>query len=455
VRVAVLAVVGALVLAACFGDDTPVVQTEPARAGTVSETVAAPARVDAAARQDVVATVPGTVAGIDVDDGGPVDAGQVVVRLASEQVDLARDQAAAAQQAAGGGPAVRVPGGGAGTRQATADAVRRLDESAAPQIAEARAHAATIEDPDQRAAAEAAIDAAEAGYLSTRESLLAAGEAVAAQQDAAARALGEALQSTLAQVSAPQRAQAAAAAAAAEAQAAGLNLHAPFAGTVQLAAGAAADGAGLALPPDLPFGLGGFDAGGAGAGGGTLRVGAPVAPGQVLFTVFDLSALYVTADVDEFDAAAVAVGQRAAVLVDAFPDVEFEGIVEGLRVEAAATGTGGVGYPARIRLIGPTEPGDAGDAAFAGLRVGMTASAEIATRTVDADLVVPSRALLRRDGETVVFVVRDDTAVQVAVQVLALGEDLAAVDGGLEAGEPVVARGFEGLEDATAVRAEP
>jgi multidrug efflux pump subunit AcrA (membrane-fusion protein) len=445
-RVAVLATAGAL-LAGCFGDDPSEVHVEPVRAGDVTETVSAPGRVAAAARQDVVALLPGVIEAIEVTDGQHVEAGQVILRLRSDQVELARDQAAMAQQGVGGG-GVRIDSGGNATRQAVTAAVGDLDAAVQPDLAEARARTAEIADPAQRAASEAAIAAVERSYLATRAALLATGEAVAGQQDVAARALTAALNQALEQSVAPARAQAAGAAAAAEAQAGQLVVHAPFSGTVQFATGAGSDGGSFALPPELASELGSALPGelaGAG-GGGPVRTGAAVTAGQVLLTVYDLSERFVEADIDEFDAPAVAAGQAATVVVDAFPDAPFDGVVESIRVEAAATATGGVGFPARVRLVG--EP-----ARLERLRVGMTGSVEIAVRDVAADLVIPSRALLRRDGETVVLVVRDGVAVQAVVTVEALGEEQAAVTGDLRPADQVIVAGYEDVSDGDRVRA--
>jgi hypothetical protein len=85
--------------------------------------------------------------------------------------------------------------------------------------------------------------------------------------------------------------------------------------------------------------------------------------------------------------------------------------------------------------------------------VGMTAGAEIATVEETADLVVPSRSLVRRDDQTVVYVVRDGVAVMEAVQVTVLGEDRAAVVGEIAEGEAVVVSGYEELSDGAEVRA--
>ncbi|MEX2621905.1 MAG: efflux RND transporter periplasmic adaptor subunit [Egibacteraceae bacterium] len=446
-----VAVLLALALSAgCFGDDRPAVETTPVSSGEVVERVSAPARVDAAARQDVAAAVSGVVVALDAADGDAVVGAQPVVRLESSQVDLAREQAAAAQSAAAAA-GITVDGGGDASRARTAEAVAQLDAETRPRIAEARARAGEVAADDQRAAALSAVDAVEASYLTTRAALLAAGDAVAAGQDQTAASLTDALNQAVAQATAAQRAQADAAAAVAARQADGLVAVAPFDGTIQLGGGAATDGApaaglppGLELPPGLAGGLTGLPGA---AGGGTLRVGAPVTAGQTLFTVYDLSTLYVTADVDEVDAPTVGAGQPATVLIDAFSEVEFDGVVESVDIEAATTEAGGVGFPARVRITGP----DTAD--LTGVRVGMTASVEIATRTVDAALVVPSRALVRRDDGTVVFVVRDGRAEAVEVTVAVLGDERAAVDGDLARDEAVVVSGFEGLGDGDEVRA--
>jgi multidrug efflux pump subunit AcrA (membrane-fusion protein) len=85
------------------------------------------------------------------------------------------------------------------------------------------------------------------------------------------------------------------------------------------------------------------------------------------------------------------------------------------------------------------------------LRVGLTASAEIEVRRVESDTVVPTSALLRRGGGEVVHVVRDGVAREVPVEVAAIGDDTAAVEGQLEAGERVVTLGVELIEDGDEV----
>lgn len=446
----------------CSGADPVPVEVEAVRTGEVVATVTAPARVEPAARQDVTSSVSGVVIALAATEGLQVEAGASIVRLESSSVDLARQQAAAAQQAAAEVGGIDIEGGAHGTIDATSDAVADLDARSEPAIAEARASARLVADPAQRAAAEAAVAAVESSYLATRASLLAAGQALADAQAQTAESLSDALNTAIDQATAGQRVQADAAAAAAARQAEGLSVVAPFDGTVSLGSAAATDGG---AAPDLASSLGADASSLAGAlpglpggeGGGTLRVGAPVTAGQTLFTLYDLSSLYAEAEVDEVDVGEVVVGQRATVVVDAVPDAVFDGIVESVAVEAASTQSGGVGYPVRVRLLGASQPGGLGvetdPAPLAALRVGQTSSVEIVTETTDSDLVVPSRALVQRDGGASVYVVRDDVAELVAVEVRTLGQDAAAVSGDLEEGDDVVVSGYEDLPDGAAVDA--
>ena len=451
VRAVALACVLALGAAGCSGDDRQTVEVEPVTGGEVTQTVSAPAAVEAAATQDVAAAVSGVVVAVKAEDGGTVKRGQTVLRLASTQVDLAREQAAAAQAAAAGVGGVAVDGNGDATLASTQRAVADLDRSTKPRLRQARRRAERIDDREQRVAALAAVDAVEASYQATRAALLQAGRSLAATQDATAESLSRALSQAVSSATSAQRLQAQAAAAAAAQQADNLVVKAPFGGVVQFGEAAASDGAPLPadLPPELAGLAGSIGGMGGGEGGGTLRVGAPVVAGQTLFSVFDVSDIYVTADIDEVDAPQVQLGQRATVLVDAFPDVPLEGTVERMAVAATPTTAGGVGYPVRIRLLGPAEPDV--ESPLPSLRVGMTASAEIVTLVEQSDLVVPSRALLRRDGADIVFVVRDGRAVQVEVDVAALGEDRAAVSGELSTEDDVVVSGYEELADGDEV----
>lgn len=236
-----------------------------------------------------------------------------------------------------------------------------------------------------------------------------------------------------------------------------LELTAPFDGLVEFLEGDAGGGSGLGeLVPGLAGatsgvagGLQGAQGGGGGGSGGgsggAPRVGTEVSPGQPVFEVLDLSTLYVQANVDEIDVPEIEQGQRVTVQVDAFPDAQLRGVVETVPVTGQPGGAGGISYPVRIRLFEAPSGVDP--------KVGMTATADIVTGTTDSELVVPARALVRRDEERVVFAVRDGVARVVPVDVASLGTEQAAVTGQLGPDEQVIVAGYEDLADGDPVQA--
>ena len=114
---------------------------------------------------------------------------------------------------------------------------------------------------------------------------------------------------------------------------------------------------------------------------------------DVIMTLADLSAMEVQVEVDENDVPNVKLGQRAKVLVDAFPKEEFEGkvtaIANSATVSAIGTQEETTTFDVTIRLTGKLD----------GVRPGMSATAEIVTATRDDVLAVPIQCLTMRDPD--------------------------------------------------------
>src|SRR5918999_1475448 len=269
---------------------------------------------------------------------------------------------------------------------------------------------------------------------------------------AAANAQADSLRRSLEAATAAQRGQAELALELATDQQDRLTLRSPLDGTVQL--GRSGSG-GTSLPQvqGLPAGAeealqGLSGAGGqAAATGPPLRVGSEVTAGQTVATVFDVSDLLVSAEVDETDIALVKPGQTARVELDAFPQAAFAAKVR--RVAVAPTSgqsaAGGVTYQVDLAL-GEAEDGQPGEAEPTP-RVGMTATAAIEVRRATDKLSVPGSALVGRAGGQAVFVIENGKVRLRPVQVAADGEDRVAVASGLREGERGVSRGAERLRD--------
>ncbi len=291
---------------------------------------------------------------------------------------------------------------------------------------------------------------AEAGYRSATGELAATETQLRDQADQASEAQQAAVQA--------QREQAELALEAARARIDDLRIVAPVSGVVELTrggevgAGAIGGLEGLdagALDPDaaagqLPDGLDDLlGGGGTPTTDGPIEEGIEVAAGQPLLTIYDLSSFTARAEVDEIDIVEVEVGQDVLVLLDAFPDVELAGVVDRIALRPNRPAGGGAIYPVYIRLV--EVPSDLR------LRIGLTAASEIEVRRVDADLVVPTSALLRRGGAEVVHVVEDGVVREVPVTLDALGDQTAAVSGDLQPGDQVVTVGVELVEDGSEV----
>ena len=140
--------------------------------------------------------------------------------------------------------------------------------------------------------------------------------------------------------------------------------------------------------------------------GGT--VGTDTTASETLCTIYDLSYLEMTLNVDELEILSIKEGQTVTITADAISDRTFTGVVTS--VSAAGTTTGGTTtYPVTIRID------DTGD-----LLPGMNATAEIEVSSASNALAVPNGSVVRGNY---VLVTKDSPSAANAVQ------DMTAPDG--------------------------
>ncbi len=82
---------------------------------------------------------------------------------------------------------------------------------------------------------------------------------------------------------------------------------------------------------------------------------------------------------------------------------------------------------------------------------GQVVRAKVVVQSVDGALAVPVESVLRRDGQSVVFVIKNRVAHQVPVQVVLEGDEFAQVKGQLAEGDSVAITGVLGLADGVRV----
>ena len=183
--------------------------------------------------------------------------------------------------------------------------------------------------------------------------------------------------------------------------------------------------------------------------GEMVVIGIQNQPGTTLMTVSDLAEIDAEVKVAEADVLRLALGQTAAVTLEAMPGQVFAGRVVEIGASALPlTGTGAAAREFRVvvRLDDP-EPT---------LRPGLTCDAEITTSRETDVLTVPLQSVVLRTDtsgleRTGVFVVRDDVAVFSPVTTGIIGGLDIEVDG-IDEGETVVVGPFQvlrELEDGT------
>jgi len=184
---------------------------------------------------------------------------------------------------------------------------------------------------------------------------------------------------------------------------------------------------------------------------------------DVILVIADLSEMEVQVDVDENDIVSIASGQPAEIEVDALLDQKLEGIVYEIASSANAAGAGTTDQKTDFDVkIAITEPPET-------LRPGMTASADIITKTNDSALSVPLQSVavrtvdqLTTKGETredaekryeadddgfveIVFCIDNGKAIARQVKTGIQSDDFIEVLDGLTEGDEIVSGSYRAI----------
>lgn len=153
--------------------------------------------------------------------------------------------------------------------------------------------------------------------------------------------------------------------------------------------------------------------------------------GKTLCTIFDLSSLTMTLNIDELDIRNVAVGQTAQITADAVPGQVYEGVITEVGINGTTSG-GVTTYPVKVQ-ISETE----------GLLPGMNVDVSIVISQEAGALAVPADAV--QAGSRVLVKTADGSTGEgapsgyefVRVEIGASNEDYVQILSGLEAGAEI------------------
>lgn len=171
-----------------------------------------------------------------------------------------------------------------------------------------------------------------------------------------------------------------------------------------------------------------------------IEPGDLVQPGTILFEIASDGPTELRMPVDEKNLQVLAVGQRAQVIADAYPQQPFPATVTYI-----APGVDSSRGTVEVRLGVDPVPDF--------LRQDMTVSVSILTGSRDKALVVPNQALRNgADGTATVWVVRDGRLAAIPVELGLRGTRASEVTAGLQAGDAVLTGDVTGLEAGQRVR---
>ncbi len=151
---------------------------------------------------------------------------------------------------------------------------------------------------------------------------------------------------------------------------------------------------------------------------------------EVILQFPELSSLQMAAVIEEADSGAVRVGQKAKIRLDAYPEVEINGSVETVGTILRAKGPG-LPVKAIDAVISLTQPDIK-------LLPGMTATALIEVQRLTNVLLIPLKAVIEKDGRTLVMVAgADGNPVERQVVVGRGNQEWIEVVDGLKEGERI------------------
>jgi membrane fusion protein (multidrug efflux system) len=173
----------------------------------------------------------------------------------------------------------------------------------------------------------------------------------------------------------------------------------------------------------------------------SVEEGETITPNTLLGSHVMTEYVYAEFGVVERDVNKIALGQKARVFVDAYPDKTFEGVIENIAPVVSGTSRTAT---VKVRIENPERL----------LLPGMFARVRILLYSKKNTLVVPTDAIQGSEGEQFVYVVHPDkeTAEKRAIAIGYTRPDYSQVDAGLSEGELIAVSGLEKLEDGKKIR---
>ena len=162
-----------------------------------------------------------------------------------------------------------------------------------------------------------------------------------------------------------------------------------------------------------------------------------------LMNIADTSTMFIIASVDETDISKIKVGQKAEMILDAYPSKKIKGEVTEIGIVATETQTGGITFPVKIKVT---------EVKGVIMRIGMSADCNIILETKKDAVRIPVQAVTTSNALDVAYVVKKDLAEKTTVKIGLLSGEYYEALGGVVEGEEVVIKGIDQLKGEQKVK---
>lgn len=174
-----------------------------------------------------------------------------------------------------------------------------------------------------------------------------------------------------------------------------------------------------------------------------VRVGEGVQNGGLVAAIVSPKTMYIEAFIDEADVAKIKTGQKVNISMDAYPGKIFIGEVYKISPVVLGNKQETRTFEVRVRLKEDS----------AVVKPGMSADVEIIVDSLVNALVIPSQAVIEKEGKKFVYLVKGATAVYSAVETGRFNWNYTEIKAGLSEGEEiVVSLDAAGLRDGARLR---
>lgn len=159
-----------------------------------------------------------------------------------------------------------------------------------------------------------------------------------------------------------------------------------------------------------------------------VELGDTVVKGNLMGTVVSIDSLYVEGFIDEADISRVSTGKEVNITMDAYQNKIFKGVV--YKVSPVVTGgkqeTRTFEVRAKLKEIPPA------------IKPGMSAEVEIIVDKADNAIIIPSQAVIERNGKSFIYIVKDSKARLVQVKTGRSNWTYTEILSGIEEGDEVI-----------------